>query len=64
MSIRRERGKGKQHTGRTFYRHTVISGTEGVSKLFIEIIHSIDEKKKNIIFVVDKMALYMRMNND
>jgi hypothetical protein len=37
----------------------MIFGTERVIHLFIEIIHSIDEKeKKNIIFFVDKITLY------
>ena len=37
----------------------MIFGTERVIHLFIEIIHSIDEKdKKNIICIVDKITLY------
>jgi hypothetical protein len=37
---------------------TIIFGRESVIQLFIEIIHSIDEKKKNIIFFVDRISLY------
>jgi hypothetical protein len=36
----------------------MIFGTERVIYLFIEIIHSIDEKEKNMIFIVDKINLY------
>ena len=35
---------------------TVIFGTEWVSQLVIEIIHSIDEKEKNMIFRADKIT--------
>ena len=38
---------------------TIIFGTESVIQVFIEIIHSTDEKKKNLIYYfVDKNILY------
>ncbi len=37
---------------------TIIFGRESVIQLFIEIIDSIDEKKKNMIFFVDRISLY------
>jgi hypothetical protein len=36
----------------------MIFGAERVLHLFIEILHSIDEKEKNMIFIVDKITLY------
>jgi hypothetical protein len=37
---------------------TMIFGIERVDHIFIEIIHFIDEKEKNMIFIVDKITLY------
>jgi hypothetical protein len=38
----------------------MIFGTERVIHLFIEIIHSTDEKEKNMIVLIDKITLYIR----
>jgi hypothetical protein len=37
----------------------MIFGTESVIQVFIEIIHSIDEKEKNIMFIEDNITLYI-----
>ena len=37
---------------------TIIFGTESVIQVFIEIIHSIDEKKKNLVYFVNRISLY------
>ena len=37
---------------------TMRFGTESVIQVFIEIIYSIDEKEKNIMFIEDNITLY------